>query len=89
MSKQDERSNPEGPTLEELNLMIEKLCLSKVEEFRLLGYENISGKEIWDCVSEKYKYSQVPRLHRIVNDILTLKSTTFMNWLSLNAMKDI
>ncbi|MEW9700097.1 post-transcriptional regulator [Paenibacillus sp. SI8] len=71
----------------ELNEIIESLCLSKVEEFIMLGYEHVSGKEIWDCVSEKYRKTGVPPLHQVVNDILSLKSTQFMNWMTLSAYK--
>ncbi len=72
---------------EELNREIEQLCNSKVEEFAFMGYENITGKEIWQCVSEKYDKDYFPSLHKIVNDILTLKVTTFMNWMTLQAYK--
>ncbi|TXK79347.1 hypothetical protein FU659_19740 [Paenibacillus sp. N3.4] len=71
----------------ELNEVIESLCLSKVEEFIMLGYEHVSGKDIWDCVSDKYRKSGVPSLHQIVNDILSLKTTKFMNWMTLSVYK--
>lgn len=70
---------------EELNQFIEQLCLSKAEEFQLLGYENVTGKDIWECVSEAYEKQGVPLLHQIVNDILSLKVTKFMNWITLRA----
>ncbi len=49
----------------ELNELIESLCLSKVEEFILLGYEHVSGKDIWDCVSDKYRKTGVPRFIKL------------------------
>ncbi|WP_338042382.1 post-transcriptional regulator [Paenibacillus alba] len=76
-----------GPSDTELNEIIESLCLSKVEEFVLLGYEHVSGKDIWDCVSDKYRKTGVPSLHQIVNDILSLKSTQFMNWMTISMYK--
>ena len=72
---------------EELNAFIEQLCLSKAEEFHLLGYENVTGKEIWECVSDAYAKHGVPLLYQIVNDILSLKVTDFMNWMTLQAYK--
>ena len=72
----------------ELNKQIENLCRSKAEEFQLMGYDHVKGVEIWKCISAKYTTSQPP-LHQIVNDILTLKVTTFMNWMTLNAYKGI
>lgn len=70
-----------------LNTVIENLCHSKASEFRMLGYEYVSGKDIWDCVSEKYEKTGIPGLHRIVNDILSLKTTQFMNWMTMRAYK--
>ncbi len=72
----------------QLNRQIEELCKSKAEEFQLMGYGSVTGKEVWKCISAKYQAGQPP-LHQIVNDILTLKVTTFMNWITLNAYKGI
>jgi hypothetical protein len=69
----------------DMNAMIEELCNSKAEEFRMLGYETITGKEIWDCASAKYK--EMPPLHRLVNDILSLRPTQLMNWMTLSVWK--
>ena len=84
--EQDNGSEEENPGLSdhELNEIIENLCLSKVEEFILLGYEHVTGKDIWDCVSDKYRKTGLPSLHQIVNDILSLKSTAFMNWMTIS-----
>lgn len=73
----------------ELNEVIEQLCLSKAEEFRLLGYEHVEGREIWAYVEERYKKTGTPALNRIVNDILSLKITAFMDWMTMNAFKGI
>lgn len=75
------------PESTKLNAMIEALCISKAKEFRLIGYEYVTGEDIWDCVSEKYKKNGNPALHRVVNDILSLKSTQFMNWMTLSVYK--
>ncbi|CAM4131270.1 post-transcriptional regulator [Paenibacillus alkaliterrae] len=72
---------------EELNRVIEELCESKAEEFRLIGYEQVTGKEVWECVNEKYIKKGQPELHEIVNDILSLKVTRFMNFMTLSAYK--
>ncbi|SDI13007.1 post-transcriptional regulator [Paenibacillus naphthalenovorans] len=73
---------------EELNRVIEDLCRSKAQEFRMLGYEHVTGQEIWECVSDKYNKTGIPPLHRIVNDILSLKVTQFMNWMTMSIYKD-
>jgi hypothetical protein len=71
----------------ELNEVIESLCLSKADEFKLIGYDHVSGKEVWDCISDRYRKQGIPALHQIVNDILSLKSTQFMNWMTMSAYK--
>ncbi|MGO4373261.1 post-transcriptional regulator [Paenibacillus sp. 2TAB19] len=72
---------------EELSVMIEELCNSKAEEFRLIGYEHVTGKEVWECVNAKYVKKGQPELHQLVNDILSLKVTQFMNYMTLSAFK--
>lgn len=69
---------------QELNETIEQLCRSKAEEFHLFGYEQVSGADIWECVSDKYHKKGMPPLHEIVNDILSLKVTQFMNFITLS-----
>ncbi|WP_325176700.1 post-transcriptional regulator [Paenibacillus alkalitolerans] len=81
----EEREDVQGMSDNELNAMIETICMSKAEEFHMLGYGSVTGKDIWDCVSSKYK--ETPPLHRVVNDILSLKTTQLMNWMTLSAWK--
>lgn len=71
----------------ELNEMIEELCKSKADEFKMLGYEHVSGRDVWDCIEERYQKKGYPPLHQIVNDILSLKSTQFMNWMTMSIYK--
>ncbi|TRY26362.1 hypothetical protein FOI68_08940 [Brevibacillus sp. LEMMJ03] len=61
------------------------LCESKAEEFALLGYENVTAEDVWECVTAAYK--EIPPLHCLVNDILSLKPTKYMNWLMLQMYK--
>ncbi|QHT62036.1 hypothetical protein GXP70_20015 [Paenibacillus lycopersici] len=66
---------------------IEYLCGSKAEEFKLFGYEYVTAEEVWQCVSEKYAKNGEPARHQVVNDILSLKVTKFMNFMTLSAYK--
>jgi len=83
------RRQPSAELLSEEELMrcIEDLCNSKANEFRMYGYENVTGEQIWACVSENYRRGW-PRLNRLVNDIMSLKANRFMNWLMLSVYKD-
>ncbi|WP_246042234.1 post-transcriptional regulator [Cohnella pontilimi] len=74
----------EEMTDEQMNRMIEELCDSKAEEFRLIGYERVTGADVWECVSDKYHKKGMPPLYEVVNDILSLKVTQFMNFITLN-----
>ncbi|WP_128895947.1 post-transcriptional regulator [Longirhabdus pacifica] len=73
---------------QELNEMIEKLCTAKAEEFHLLGYKQVEGHEVWECVSQSYAKKGMPHLHQIVSDILSLKITQFMNWMTLSIYRE-
>ncbi|WP_027414933.1 post-transcriptional regulator [Aneurinibacillus terranovensis] len=64
---------------------IDYLCRIKASEFSMLGYEGADAEDIWDCVSRKYK--ELPPLHRLTNDILSLKPDRWMNWLTIQAYK--
>ncbi|MBM7563742.1 post-transcriptional regulator [Paenibacillus sacheonensis] len=66
---------------------IEYLCKSKADEFKLFGYDYVTGGEVWHCVSEKYAKTGEPARHQVVNDILSLKVTRFMNFITLSAYK--
>lgn len=72
---------------EELMNTIELVCLSKVEEMKLIGYEYVTSDDIWNCVSSKYEKEGVPSLHKLVNDILSLKATALMNYMTISAYK--
>ncbi|MDB5085947.1 MAG: hypothetical protein JWN30_2833 [Bacilli bacterium] len=72
----------------ELTQSLEALCQSKAEEFYLLGYEQVKAEEVWACVSEAYGANR-PRLYEIVNHVLTLKITRFMNWLTMKELQQV
>ncbi|WP_219837939.1 post-transcriptional regulator [Paenibacillus sp. R14(2021)] len=80
-------SEDEPMTDEQWTATIEQLCTSKAEEFRLIGYEHVTGNEVWQCVNDKYAKTGQPARHQVVNDILSLKVTKFMNFLTLSAYK--
>lgn len=70
---------------EELFEELVELCQSKADEFAMLGYDNVTAQEVWDCVFASYK--EIPLKHKLVNDILSLKSNKYMNWLMINMYK--
>ena len=72
---------------EELASAIEQVCRSKAEEMRLIGYEHVTAEDVWECVSSKYKKEGMPRLHKVINDVLSLKATSLMNYMTISAYK--
>ncbi|MDO3409003.1 post-transcriptional regulator [Saccharibacillus sp. CPCC 101409] len=81
-------STGEELTGEDLTEAVIELCRGKAEEFQYLGYEQATWEDVWHCVNGKYAGRQEPPLHRIVNDILTLRVNGFMNYLTLAALKE-
>lgn len=65
---------------------IKDLCRSKAEEFRMYGYEDVNYEQVWSCVTDKYMRT-LPKVHKIVSDILTLDAQDFMDWLMLGVFK--
>ncbi|MCI1693910.1 post-transcriptional regulator [Aneurinibacillus aneurinilyticus] len=61
------------------------VCEIKAQEFAMLGYDDVTVEEIWECISEKYK--EMPSLHKVVNDILSLKPGRWMNWVTMRAFR--
>ncbi len=72
---------------DELLGIAEKLCRMKAAEFAMLGYDQVTPDDVWACISARYQKNGFPMLHRMVNDILSLKATEFMNWMTMQAFK--
>ncbi|MFD0871189.1 Uncharacterised protein [Chlamydia abortus] len=74
-------------TTEELEEVILHLCRMKAEEFAVIGYEQVSEREIRNYFNDKYRHKGHPPLHQLVNDILSLSVPQFMNWMTMQAFK--
>lgn len=62
---------------------------SKVEEFALLGYDKVKVNELWEYLKQKKwrKPKEEPNLHEIVENIMSIKVSDYMNYASIEAMK--
>ncbi|PLR78026.1 post-transcriptional regulator [Bacillus sp. V3-13] len=62
---------------------------SKLDEFKLLGYETITEHELWDyMVKKKWKKTREDILiHEIVQDILSVKVNEYMSFATVEAFK--
>ncbi|RSL29247.1 hypothetical protein D7Z54_32290 [Salibacterium salarium] len=68
---------------------VEPALKSKVEEYHLLGYKSADEEQVWNCVMEKLEKIEEPiRLHVLVNYILTLKLSEYMNRITVSSYKE-
>lgn len=61
------------------------LCEGKVDEFRLLGYEEVKLDGVWSFVCTKMR-ADAP-LHQWVDFILSIRVMDFMNYQTIAAYK--
>lgn len=68
---------------------IKPALVSKVEEFKIFGYEQVTEKELWDFLTNKKwkKTKDEIQLHEIVADILSAKIGELMNYTTVEAFK--
>lgn len=61
---------------------------SKLEEFILLGYEEVTEERLWTYLKTK-KWKKTPELyvHEVVRDVLALKVGEFMNFATVESFK--
>ncbi|WLR56221.1 post-transcriptional regulator [Mesobacillus subterraneus] len=62
---------------------------SKIEEFKIFGYEQIKEKELWDYLTKKKwkKPKEEIQLYEIIADILSAKIGDVMNFTTVEAFK--
>ncbi|MFP3124801.1 post-transcriptional regulator [Ectobacillus funiculus] len=70
---------------QELNVVLQ----SKLEEFHMLGYDRVTEQEIWTCLKNKKwkKLTEEIKIHQLVNDVLTLSTSDYMTYLTMQAYK--
>lgn len=62
---------------------------SKVEEFKLFGYEKVTEKDLWDFLTKK-KWKKVKEdihLYEVVADVFSVKIGQLMNYTTVEAFK--
>ncbi|MFO1443060.1 post-transcriptional regulator [Bacillus sp. Bva_UNVM-123] len=69
---------------------VQVVLQSKLEEFSLLGYGQVSEQEIWNfLIRKKWRKLSEPKLiHEIVEDILSVKVGEFFNFATVEAIKE-
>ncbi len=69
---------------------VQLVLQSKLEEFSLLGYEQVSENELWNFLLQKKwrKISETKLIHEIVADIMSIKVGEFFNYATIEAFKE-
>jgi hypothetical protein len=73
---------------EQLTTLREQLMpalVCKQDEFRLLGYHQVTIEQIWECLFYKKwkKISEEKKLFELVEDILSLRVSDYMSFLTM------
>ncbi len=71
----------------QLSGFLTDICTNKAEEFRWLGYSGIRAADVWMCLQERYAKDGLPSLHVLVEDIISLQVTEYMDWRRLALYK--
>ena len=62
---------------------------SKVEEFHLMGYNQATTEDIWNCLVEKvWKGEPELRIYKVVRDIMHLQSSIYLSYLTTKSLQD-
>lgn len=64
-----------------------ELCAQKADEFHMLGYEEVTASEVWQCVLKLTKGQGA--LHEMVGAVIGLQVGKFMNYTTINAYRGI
>lgn len=78
----------EEKTVQEWKQHVLPALETKISEFKLVGYEDVTEEMIWRCLEETvWKGNPKKRLHEIVKDIFHLQPNTYMNFITMEAMQ--
>ncbi|KAB2495620.1 post-transcriptional regulator [Priestia endophytica] len=71
--------------------LVEPAMRSKMEEFRLFGYEEVTEEIVWQFLQQKkWKKRKIEelKLYELVNDILAVKISEVMNFMTMEVFKN-
>ena len=78
----------EEKTVEEWKQHVQPALESKISEFELVGYKDVTEEMLWRCLEETvWKGNPKKRLHEIVKDIFHLQPNNYMNFMAKEAMQ--
>ncbi|MGM9928255.1 MAG: post-transcriptional regulator [Bacillus sp. (in: firmicutes)] len=76
--------------LDHYRLTVLPALVSKCEEFQMFGYKDVTVEKLWTFMQEKKwrKVKEDLRLHQLVNDILTVKVSDYLHYMTLESFKE-
>ncbi len=78
----------EEKSVQEWKSTVIPALLSKQGEFKLIGYDEVTTKELWECLEARvWKGNPTKRLHEVVQDIFHLPTATYMSFITVNALR--
>ena len=68
---------------------VQPACASKLAEFRLLGYDSVTEKDLWEyLVKKKWKKEQEEKqLYQLIQEILSVKVSDYISFATIEAYK--
>jgi Post-transcriptional regulator len=69
---------------------VKPALISKLEEFRLLGYKEVSESGLWEFLLKKKwkKVKEEIRLYEIIDDILSVKVSDYISFTTIEMYKN-
>ncbi|MGG3765730.1 post-transcriptional regulator [Priestia megaterium] len=68
--------------------LIQPVLSSKMEEFHMLGYEEVTENDLLSYLEmKKWKKERELSLHQVVNDILSVKIMQVMSYVTIESYK--
>lgn len=78
----------ERQPIEKLRYIAKPVIDSKLEEFRILGYEDVKEEQLWNFLESRvWKQKNDLPIHQLVSDIFAVKINDFMNHTTVESYK--
>jgi len=63
--------------------------VSKTEELHLLGYEQATEQDVWNCLVKKvWKGTPEKRIYEMAADIMALNTATYLSYLTVKSYEN-
>lgn len=74
--------------VEKLRVELMPALQCKYDEFRLLGYEQVTIEQILECLWQKKWKTEEKKLYELVSDVLSLSLGEYMAFLTMSSYRE-